>query len=67
MEKYKTKPIDFEGCHPVIAEHLRRGEAILCRVPGGKTMERLMKSAPLWRANDRIKLRQAHDAAERSN
>ena len=27
-EKYNTKPIDFTGCHPVIAEHLKRGEAI---------------------------------------
>lgn len=32
MKKYNTKPIDFTGCHPVIAEHLKRGEAIECRV-----------------------------------
>lgn len=32
MNKYTTKPIDFTGCHPVIAEHLKRGEQILCRV-----------------------------------
>lgn len=32
MKKYNTKPIDFIGCHPVIAEHLKRGEAIECRV-----------------------------------
>ena len=32
MKKYTTKPIDFTGCHPVIAEHLKRGEAIECRV-----------------------------------
>ena len=32
MKKYKTKPIDFTGCHPVIAEALKRGEAIKCRV-----------------------------------
>ena len=32
MKKYNTKPIDFTGCHPVIAEHLKRGEAIKCRV-----------------------------------
>ena len=31
-EKYNTKPIDFTGCHPVIAEHLKRGEAIECLV-----------------------------------
>jgi hypothetical protein len=31
MKKYTTKPIDYAGCHPVIAEHLKRGEAILCR------------------------------------
>ena len=30
--KYNTKPIDFTGCHPVIAEHLKRMEAIECRV-----------------------------------
>ena len=30
--KYNTRPIDFTGCHPVIAEHLKRGEAIECRV-----------------------------------
>ena len=34
MKKYTTKPIDFTGCHPVIAEHLKRGEAIECRVWG---------------------------------
>ena len=32
MKKYTTKPIDFTGCHPVIAEHLKRGEAIKCKV-----------------------------------
>ena len=32
MKKYNTRPIDFTGCHPVIAEHLKRGEAIVCKV-----------------------------------
>ena len=32
MKKYNTRPIDFTGCHPVIAEHLKRGEAIECEV-----------------------------------
>ena len=32
MKKYTTKPIDFTGCHPVIAEALKRGEAIKCNV-----------------------------------
>ena len=32
MKKYDTKPIDFTGCHPVIAEALKRGEAIECLV-----------------------------------
>lgn len=32
MKKYKTKPIDYTGCHPVIAEALKRGESIECRV-----------------------------------
>ena len=31
MKKYNTRPIDFTGCHPVIAEHLKRGEEIECR------------------------------------
>ena len=31
MKKYNTRPIDFTGCHPVIAEHLKRGEEIKCR------------------------------------
>ena len=32
MKKYTTKPIDYTGCHPVIAEALKRGEVIECRV-----------------------------------
>ena len=32
MKKHTTKPIDFTGCHPVIAEALKRGEAIECWV-----------------------------------
>ena len=32
MKKYNTRPIDYTGCHPVIAEHLRKGEAIECMV-----------------------------------
>ena len=32
MKKYNTRPIDFTGCHPVIAEALKRGEEIECRV-----------------------------------
>lgn len=38
MSKYKTKKINFDNCHPVIAEHLKRGEAILCKAWGdGRT------------------------------
>ena len=41
MKKYITKPIDFTGCHPVIAEALKRGEMIKCNVcdrdRGGKS------------------------------
>lgn len=33
--KYNTRPIDYTGCHPVIAEHLKRGEAIECWVWDG--------------------------------
>ena len=32
MKKYNTKPIDYTGCHPVIAEALKRGETIKCKV-----------------------------------
>ena len=32
MKKYNTRPIDFTGCDPVIAEALKRGEEIECRV-----------------------------------
>ena len=32
MKKYNTRPIDYTGCHPVIAEHLKLGEAIECQV-----------------------------------
>ena len=38
MKKYNTKPINFTGCHPVIAEHLKRGEAIECKVWDAKCM-----------------------------
>lgn len=30
-QKYTTKPIDYTGCDPIIAEHLKQGLAILCR------------------------------------
>ena len=30
MKQYNTRPIDFTGCHPVIAEHLKRSEEIRC-------------------------------------
>ena len=32
MKKYNTRPIDFTGCHPVIAEALKRCEEIRCWV-----------------------------------
>ena len=32
MKKYNTRPIDYTGCHPVIAEALKRPEDIKCRV-----------------------------------
>ena len=32
MKKYTTKPIDFTGCHPVIAAYLKLGKAIECEV-----------------------------------
>ena len=42
MKKYNTRPIDFTGCHPVIAEHLKRGEAIECRVWDSNRVETQM-------------------------
>ena len=32
MKKYNTKPVDYTGCHPVIAGALKRGEEIECFV-----------------------------------
>lgn len=32
MKKYNTRLINFDGCHPVIAEALKRCEIIKCRV-----------------------------------
>jgi len=34
--KYKSKKIDYSGCNPIIAEHLQRGEAVLCRDSDGR-------------------------------
>jgi hypothetical protein len=45
MKKYNTRPIDYTDCHPIIAEHLKPGEAIECKVwdscraRGGETEE----------------------------
>ena len=45
MKKYNTRPIGHTDCHPVIAEHLKPGEAIECKVwnscraRGGETEE----------------------------
>lgn len=35
VKKYSTRPIDYTGCHPVIAEHLKKGLAIECSVDEG--------------------------------
>lgn len=32
LHPYETQPIDYTGCHPVVAESLKRGEAITCLV-----------------------------------
>lgn len=32
MKKYNTRPVGFAGCHPAIAEALKRGEEIKCLV-----------------------------------
>lgn len=41
MKKYNTKPIDFTDCHPIIAEHSKRGEAIECWVWDGNKKEKI--------------------------
>lgn len=56
MKKYNTKPIDFTGCHPVIAEHLKRGEAIECHL---SDIDKEPSSSPTgfiehWNARDRF-------------
>lgn len=32
MSRYKTRPIDYTGCNPVIAEHLKKSKDIECKV-----------------------------------
>ena len=56
MKKYNTRPFDFTGCHPVIAEHLKRGEAIECHV---SDIDKEPSSSPTgfiehWNARDRF-------------
>lgn len=36
MTEYITEPIDYTGCDPVIAEHLKRGQRILCWADKGE-------------------------------
>ena len=36
MKGYNTRPVDYTGCHPVIAEALKRGEEIECFVRDNK-------------------------------
>ena len=49
MKKYNTKPIDYAGCHPVIAKHLKRGEAIVCKVwDGGDPCEEVRCVVSYW-------------------
>ena len=56
MKKYNTRPFDFTGCHPVIAEHLKRGEAIECHL---SDIDKEPSSSPTgfiehWNARDRF-------------
>ena len=39
MKKYTTKPIDFTGCHPVIAEALKQGKMVDCIVYDSSSCE----------------------------
>ena len=39
MKRYTIKQIDFTGCHPVIAEALKRGKTIECKVWDNKKCE----------------------------
>ena len=48
MKKYNTRPIDFTGCHPVIAEALKRGEEIECRVWGTGCAEKPRGCHDAW-------------------
>ena len=49
MKKYNTRPIDFTGCHPVIAKHLKRGEDIKCIVWDFGCDRRRAVEAWVWR------------------
>ena len=42
LSKYNTKPIDFTGCLPVIAEALKQGLMIECEVWDGDSKEKAM-------------------------
>ena len=48
MNKYHTRPIDFTGCHPVIAEHLKQGEEIRCWAWDKDCIEKPINCHEVW-------------------
>ena len=48
MKKYTTKPINYTGCHPVIAEHLKRSEEIKCWVWDNDCCEKPNSCREAW-------------------
>ena len=48
MKKYNTRPIDFTGCHPVIAEALKRVEEIECRAWDQDCAEKPKSCHEVW-------------------
>ena len=46
--KYTTRTIDYTGCHPVIAEHLKRGEEIKCWAWDQDCIEKTSNCHEVW-------------------
>ena len=46
--KYTTSTIDYTGCHPVIAEHLKRSEEIRCWVWDQNCHEKPNSCCEVW-------------------
>ena len=55
--KYNTRPVDYTGCHPAIAEHLKRGEAIECLVWDGRLEDKVVGFVAGYFASNRYPYR----------